>query len=443
MNSATSIEAIVIGGGISGLTAAQALREQGRTFRLLERCPSLGGLTRTIEAGDFCFDYTGHFLHLAHHATPADLPYAALDNDDWCTVERRSCCLVGGKLVTAPVQYNLADVPEPLRSEFIDSYEQRPSLAPGETSFRDYMIAGFGERLSDSFLIPQNEKTMATSLDRLSSSAVRRFFPVPDEEKIRSGMHATGATGSLGYNAQFWYPKSGGIAALVKALSQNIHDRTLHAEVCRIDLPTHTLCTSTGNKLRWEALFSSMPLNDLCAMTGDRELVLWGSQLTHSSTVSINLGMRTPLRPDFADLHWIYVPDRDIPFYRVGFYSNISAATCTAGQSSLYVEVGLRPDQLECLDITNQLIPNVVDSLETLGWIDRRDVICTAAHVIRCAYVHHTPARDRLVAAITSRLGEFRVHPIGRYGRWDYTSMEDSIESAQSAVQEAAAWSIR
>lgn len=443
MNSAMNIEAMVIGGGISGLTAAHTLREQGRAFRLLERCPSLGGLTRTIEAGDFCFDYTGHFLHLSHYATPADIPFAGLHNDDWRTVERRSCCLVGGKLVTAPIQYNLADVPEPLRTAFIRSYEQRPGLTRGEASFRDYMIAGFGERLADSFLIPQNEKTMAISLDRLSSAAVRRFFPAPDERKIRAGMQAANLSENSGYNAQFWYPRSGGIGALVKGLSRGVEDQTVHADVRQIDLPTRTLRTSAGTTYRWDELFSSMPLKDLCAITGDRELSSWGSELTHSSTVSINLGMRTPLRPEFADLHWIYVPDRRIPFYRVGFYSNISEGTCSAGHSSLYIEVGLRPDQIDRLDIANHLIPEVVSSLEMLGWIDSRDVICTAAHVIRCAYVHHTPARDRLVSAILSRLLQFGIHPIGRYGTWDYTSMEDSIRSAQSAVQEATAWSTR
>jgi protoporphyrinogen oxidase len=51
--------AIVLGGGISGLTAARALQEEGRSFVLLERCPTLGGLTRTVEVGEFCVDYTG------------------------------------------------------------------------------------------------------------------------------------------------------------------------------------------------------------------------------------------------------------------------------------------------------------------------------------------------------------------------------------------------
>ena len=442
MKTPTFIDAIVIGGGIAGLTAAQALREQDRDFRLIERCPSLGGLTRTVEIGDFCFDYTGHFLHLSRYATPADIPYAGLNNDAWKTVERRSCCFIGGKFVTAPVQYNLAEVPEPLRTQCIQSYEERPAIPAHSATFRDYIVAGFGDRLADVFLIPQNEKTMVTPLERLSSGAVRRFFPAPDEAKIRRGMQSA-STENIGYNARFWYPRVGGIESLVQGLSRGIHDRVIQAEVCRLNLKTRTLTTSNGEEYRWNVLLSSMPLKYLCSSTEDEILTTLASELTHSSTISINIGLRKQLLSEFRDVHWIYVPDREIPFYRVGFYSNISEGTCASGHSAVYVEVGMTPEDAANADIVNTLQPTVLHWLEDLGWIDRKDVVCTATHIIRCAYVHHTPVRDHAVSTALARLKEVDVIPIGRYGLWDYTSMEDSIESARIAVVEEAAWNTR
>jgi protoporphyrinogen oxidase len=76
MESSAERQAIIIRGGIAGLTAARTFHQQGRDFTLLERCPTLGGLTRTVAVGDFCFDYTGHFLHLGRFPTPADIPFA-------------------------------------------------------------------------------------------------------------------------------------------------------------------------------------------------------------------------------------------------------------------------------------------------------------------------------------------------------------------------------
>ena len=48
-----------------GLAAAQALQASGRDYLLLERCPAVGGLTRTTQVEDFCFDYTGIFFIFA------------------------------------------------------------------------------------------------------------------------------------------------------------------------------------------------------------------------------------------------------------------------------------------------------------------------------------------------------------------------------------------
>ena len=430
--------AIVVGGGISGLTAARALQHRGREFLLLERCPTLGGLTRTVEVGEFCFDYTGHFLHLSRYPSPADIPFAGLNNRDWMQVVRRSSCFVADKFVTAPIQYNLGELPSPLLAECISSYNSRPKNGHHpDASFRDYIVNGFGERLSDLFLIPQNEKTMAISLDGLSSGAVRRFFPPPDEALVRQGMQLVRGE-SLGYNANFWYPKTGGISHLVRGLRAGIESCLVNQNVSAIDLKTKTLTTATGENYRWNVLLSSIPLKHLCGLTDDEELRVAGSKLSHSTTISFNIGLRGGLRPEFQDIHWIYVPDRNIPFYRVGFYSNISKGACAPGHSALYVEVGMSPEAAEHIDLVQGLQPDVMHCLEKLGWIRSSDVVCVVTHVLRYAYVHHTKDRDHLVHTILDRLKQRDVFPIGRYGLWDYTSMEDSIESARNTALETA-----
>ena len=429
---------LVLGGGISGLSAARSLQEQERDYLLLERCPTFGGLTRTVEVGDFCFDYTGHFLHLSRYCSPGDIPYANLRNEEWGQITRRSCCFVGGKLVTAPIQYNLAELPPVLFTECVDSYNARPSLVDSETAtFRDYVVSGFGQALSDLFLIPQNEKTMAISLDQLSKHAVRRFFPAPDEKLVRKGMNVD-VGDSTSYNSTFWYPKVGGIGRLVDGLRSGVRNCVANQDIVAINLQEKTISTRTHGAFRWDTILSSIPLKSFCEMTNDEELMCASTELSHSSTVSFNIGLRSSLPSQFSDIHWLYVPDRAIPFYRIGFYSNIGAGTCAPGCSALYVEVGLPSEEVDHTNLTLDLQPKVMRSLEELGWVDSRDVVCVVIHVMRHAYVHHTPCRDRAVSTILARLRQSCVFPIGRYGLWDYTSMEDSMESARVAVSELA-----
>jgi protoporphyrinogen oxidase len=431
---------VVLGGGISGLTAARTAGEMLHDYVLLEQCPTLGGLTRTIEVGDFCFDYTGHFLHLSRYPTPAHLPFAGLDNGDWQRIHRRSCCYVAGKFIDAPIQYNLGQLPPEMLRECIKSYDARPQSqlqSSDHLSFRDFIVQGFGQYLADLFLIPQNEKTMATSLERLSMRAVKRFFPPPNEALVRAGMGGE-APAANEYNSSFWYPKTGGIGALVKGLSSglNRHHVLTNQQVASLDLENRSLGTSTGETFAWNHLFSSLPLKTLCQASNDPELKIAEQELSHSSTISFNIGLNCPLPAEFEGMHWIYVPDRALPFYRVGFYSNISTGTCTPGHSALYVEVGVPGEELAGIDLVNDLQPRVMAGLENLGWIDRRQVACIATHVVRHAYVHHTEQRERLMEQVLGRLGTFDIHPIGRYGLWDYTGMEDSMESARTTVRE-------
>jgi protoporphyrinogen oxidase len=431
------IPVIVLGGGISGLTAAHVLQQQQREFLLLEKCPTFGGLTRTVEVGEFCFDYTGHFLHLSRYSTPEDIPYANLKNREWAQIDRQSRCVVGGKMVNAPIQYNLAALPPALFARCMESYNTRPSLSNNDdATFRDYMVSGFGQALADLFLIPQNEKTMAISLERLSKHAVRRFFPVPDEKLVRMGMVPRADTRAKAYNSTFWYPKTGGIGLLVQGLRSGLDRCAVNQDVVSVNLREKTVRTKTHDTFGWEVLFSSIPLKSFCAMTDDEELVAASAELSHSSTISFNIGLRVPLRPEFEGIHWLYVPDRAIPFYRVGFYSNIGNGTCAPGCSAMYVEVGLPSEEVDRTNLVHDLQPKVMKSLEELGWVDSRDVVCVVIHVMRHAYVHHTPHRDRAVNTIMNRLREAGVFPIGRYGLWDYTSMEDSMESARTAVLE-------
>lgn len=412
-------ETLVLGGGISGLAAARALQVCGDEAVVLEACPSAGGLTRTIRMGEFCFDYTGHLLHLSRYGAPSGVPFAGLDDEQWQRIDRRSFCHMGGRLVPAPVQYHMGDLPEPMRTASIQSYEERPPMPPtGQASFRDFVTSGFGEYLAGQFLIPQNEKTMAIDLNRLSLHAVKRFFPPPDDRRVHQGM-APSAPASPEYNSQFWYPKVGGIERLIEGLAADVRRIELLQDVKRINLSCRTLTTSGGREWRWGKLFSSIPLKSLCEKSNDPLLLEAARQLSHSSTIAINLGLRGELAPELSHAHWVYVPDRAIPFYRVGFYSNISQGMCPPGHASLYVEAGVPGDQIDAVDIAGDLQPRVLQSLRDLGWVHFDAIACIVTHVMRCAYIHHTPEREAIVEAVLRRLGEFDVHPIGRYGLWD------------------------
>ncbi len=426
--------AIVLGAGISGLAAARALLARGITPVVLESCPAVGGLTRSYSIGEYAFDYTGHLLHLSRYASPADIPFASLKDDDWQRIDRRSFCWIGNRLVPAPIQYHLSHLPPKMLGRAVASYDDRPATAIS-TTFRDFLVGGFGQYLADEFFIPQNEKTLGVKLDQLTADAANRFFPPPHEERIRAGIKGD-APPPPTYNSQFWYPRSGGIQRLVGGLAAGVEAQRL-TPALSLDMRHRRLTSADGRQWPWDLLFSSIPLRDLCHMSQDSNLSTSASNLTHSSTICINIGLRGPLPRALGSAHWIYFPRRTLPFYRVGFYSNLCAKLCPPGRSSIYVEVGVSPDQMKGLDVPGWLVPDVVRSLVGLGWFDTDEIACLSMHSINCAYIHHTPARQQMLPRIVSRLQVHGVIPIGRYGLWDHMSMEDSIDTALVAVKKA------
>ncbi len=55
---------VIIGAGLTGLSAAYHLEKKGFTdYALFEKEPSIGGLCRSTVQDGFTFDFTGHLLH--------------------------------------------------------------------------------------------------------------------------------------------------------------------------------------------------------------------------------------------------------------------------------------------------------------------------------------------------------------------------------------------
>lgn len=429
-------EIVILGAGISGLAAANSLNAVGQRPVVLEASSTAGGLTRTIKIDDFCFDYSGHLLHLAQFESPSHIPFAHFNDADWQKVERRSFCLIDTELITAPIQYNLAELEKKRRLDCIDSYHRRPLSPQGSTStFRDFLIGGFGQYLSDLFLIPQNEKTWAISLDRISLSAIKRFFPKPDEGRILSGATKRKMK-VLEYNSNFWYPKQGGIDLVVSGLCKGVDDIRFQEEVQHIDIKAHRIKTRKGHKFNWGTIISSIPIKRLCEIINDRELNELGRLLGHSSTILINIGLKAPVPKKLRNVHWVYIPAKDVPFYRVGIYSNLSKGVCPENYSAMYIEIGVPAEDSDGANVSPNIVSDSLGVLSNLGWIDLNSIACITCHKIPCAYVHFTPARELNLPRILDRLISFNIYPIGRYGLWEYLSMEDSILSGIKMVEE-------
>jgi protoporphyrinogen oxidase len=277
---------------------------------------------------------------------------------------------------------------------------------------------------------------MACSLDDLSLDTVKRFFPKPDEEMIEIGYIKEGSNLDTGYNNSFWYPKKQGIGLLAKGMARGLNALQTNCQIERIDLASRCAYTSLG-RINYEKLLTSLPLKAFCKIASDLSLGAVANSLRHTRAFCLNLLIQGSIPEAFADCHWIYVPGKDIPFYRLGIYSNISKHMNPKGTTALYVEVAFEGDAI--LPAISELLNDIFPSLERLGWISTKNCLIASANWIDYAYVKFNHSRQKIVREILDILHNYQVYPIGRYGLWDYISMEDtilmSIETANMLVQ--------
>jgi protoporphyrinogen oxidase len=123
-----------------------------------------------------------------------------------------------------------------------------------------------------------------------------------------------------------------------------------------------------------------------------------------------------------ADWHWIYVPERRYPFYRVGIFTNAMASMAPPGGASLYVELADRAP------VTESGVRDVLNGLTEAGAIrGPEDVVFAELKEIQYAYV----VFDHHYYASTTEIFRFLeandIYPRGRYGAWTYNAMEDCV----------------
>jgi len=428
---------LILGGGLAGMSTAYHLGDVEHLVLEAEQTP--GGLCRSREVDGFVFDYTGHLLHLRDERA-----IALVDDllpDAFREVERRARIRTRGVTLPFPFQANLYGLPRDLVADCLVDFVESLSVAVPEdpaTSFREWSLAVFGAGISDAFMLPYNSKLFRRSPGSMTADWVSWAVPKPSLEQVVRGALGIENRG-MGYNSTFRYPRRGGIGLLPRALAERVDQMRLGCRVQRVDLDRRVVRTQAGEELPYDRLINTLPLPVFLAMIDGRPVGLreQAGRLDWSVVACLNLGVD---RADLAEgAHWIYFPDEEVPFYRVGFPTNFSDGVAPPGAGSMYVEFGMKRDEeWDAADLERQ----GVEGLRDQGILKAEDRI-RVSDVIRIdpGYVIFDRERQETMREVMPALEERGVHSIGRYGAWTYSYMErallDGLEIARRIRDES------
>lgn len=426
------VSVAVLGGGLTGLSASLSLRQAGVAQRAFEREQLPGGHAVTVEEQGFRFDRTGHLLHLRDPAMQK-LALELLPSEQYRKIARKSAVFSHGVYTRYPFQANTYGLPPEVAYECLAGFLEAhfATEKPEPTDFEQYCLLHFGAGISRHFMLPYNARLWGVPASDITSEWCQRFVPKPQLEDVLRG--ALGAhSPELGYNTSFWYPERG-----IGSFSAALAARTpleLGRAPQRIDLERRRLLFA-DEEVPFDVLLSTIPLPVLLRLLSrvPAEVARAAEQLrcTHLYYFDLGLSVETP-----NPYHWIYVPEERFPFYRVGQYSRFSDKLAPPGKSSLYVELVERraPSPERALE-------QVMNGLLELGLLrSPRDVELWRLRRIDHAYVIYDHDYRRALDVIEPFLESERILSTGRYGGWNYSSMEDALLMGQRAARTAAAW---
>ncbi len=434
------IPTLIIGAGLTGLSCALHLQQD---YLMVEKEQEPGGIVRTrTKPGGFHCDGTGHWLHLRNPYTK-ELVHRAL-GDNIVEYTRKASIHSKGVFTLFPFQANLDGLPREVILECLtglwkarhpeDFGMSQPDGPP--TSFEECILRLFGTGIASHFMTPYNEKLLGVPLSEVSPRYAERFVPKPSIEDILNGAFGQSKE-SLGYNASFIYPRVGGIGALPKALETLLEVKPHYGlKLEAINLAAKTATLSNGSLVRYDHLVNTMPLVDFLKLCTDLpEIVTENAAKLRSSTVHyFDVGVRGP-GAEGSESHWVYFPEPEFVFYRVGSYSAVHKELAPAGCRSYYVEISGgydafrdRPDDLRKRVREDLIRGRILSENDEILMMD----LCTIPHAYVVFDSHYEASR----ASVLDGLQPFSVTSCGRWGGWNYGGMEDAmLEGIQAAKQ--------
>jgi protoporphyrinogen oxidase len=323
--------------------------------------------------------------------------------------------------VPYPIQNHLHFFDQPVVIAALAEMARPP--APVST-MADWLVQSFGETLNRMFFAPFHDLYTA---GLYSEIAPQDAYKSPVDLSL--ALHgAFTDIAAVGYNTTFLYPR-GGLDLLARRMAE--HCRVAFGRrVVRIDVEDRAVACADGTMLEYDTLLSTVPLNRMIELAG---LTTAARPDPFTSVLVVNIGAaRGPACPDD---HWLYLPHSEAGFHRVGFYSNVDADFLPSPRNardriSVYVERSLRGGERPADAAIEAYCAEVVDELHEWGFIGRVEALHPTW--IDVAYTWSWPG-SRWATEALAMLEDKNIYQIGRYGRWRFQGIADSIRDGFAA----------
>jgi protoporphyrinogen oxidase len=412
-------DTVIVGAGLAGMSFAY---HYDKSLPIYESLNEVGGLVRTVDFEEYKFDLAPHLLHLRNPYV-RDLVFNTLGlKVD--THRRKAHIYYDTVIIPYPFELNLLNLSEQTKIDCIKgldevthfSKEQEAEMRKG--SYKDYVLKAFGSGIANHYLLPYNRKIWDTDPADMTCEFMSHLITADKEQIIKNSRQTN--EDSFGYNTEFYYPVIRGIQDLADVFAKELPNIKLNTTITFFDTKNKILTLSTGEQVQYKQLVSTVPLQALIKQSDREDLKSLADELVYTSVYTVNMVVKGTV----PDTHWMYFPDKELSFYRISFPKNyFNKSTPVDDEQIIAVEVGSRNHGKSIVEIEKK----VVEEIMQMPIFNITEVVMVHSIKIPVAYCIYEHKRPPIVNKLINELEKAGVHQIGRYGKWEYTGMQDAI----------------
>lgn len=441
---------VVLGGGLTGLSAAHVLTRSGLKVKVVERDAAVGGLSKTIEKDGFRFDLGGHRFFTKKKKIE-DYVKSLMDGE-LVSVNRSSKIYLRKRYFDYPLKPLNAmlgmGIPTTLRimSDYGLEKLRRLVRDSEDVSLEDWVVGNFGRTMYNIYFREYSEKVWGIDCARISAEWVeRRIQGLSLAAAVKNAFFKFSGRDIPTLADRFLYPRLG-IGRISERLREEItrgdNDVLTDTSVSRI---THSgreirgvtvMNHSHSHVIPGGEFISSIPVTRLVEALDPpppSRVLEAASRLRYRDIVIVALMID---RARVTDQTWIYIPEKGIPFGRIHEPTNWSEEMAPAGKTIMVMEYFCFKGDGIWNDGDESLAELTVRNLVSLGFIKKREV--TGFSVVRApkAYPLFEVGYDGHCRVIYDYLSQFKnLHTAGRMGMFRYYNMDHAVESGIGAAE--------
>ncbi len=434
---------VILGGGLAGLSAGFSLVNAGQPVVVFERDYVVGGLSKTIDYGEFRFDLGGHRFITKNEKIRHFV--SQLLEGEFLTVPRKSKIYMRRKFFDYPLRPSNAlfglGISTTLKAVSDYGIEKiknffSPSVS---VSLEDWVVNNFGRTMFNLYFKEYSEKVWGVECKTINKEWVsQRINGLSLWVAIKNAFFKFSGREVDTLVDKFIYPPMGigQISDKLKAKIEEENTVLTNTRVAEINHKDFLIKSVTAvncgqiHNVGGTEFVSSIPLTNFIHMLeppAPEEIREAASRLKYRDLVIVVVMLN---RERVTDLTWMYLPEKDIPLGRIHEPKNWSPDMAPKGKTHIVSEYFCFDGDEVWNSSDEELTASTVEQLERLGFVRKSEVIDSCVVRVPKAYPLFVVGYTGHYNKILRYLENFKnLHIGGRSGMFRYYNMDHAIES--------------